>query len=88
MNAIFINKGLNMIAILVQKRNIYDCNLFQLGPNMIAMVEFFSRDSSRNHSHVTVGRISTLQAYLVPIERGFKIARIFGPHCDHDCRHI
>ena len=63
-----------MNAISIPNRTIYDCNLFQNGPNMIAMIEilFFS-DSSRNHSHVTLGQFSTLQSYLVPI----------GKDCNH-----
>ena len=64
-----------MFAISVLKRTIYDCNAFQKGPNMIAIIEIlFSRDSSRNHSHVIRGRISTLQSYLVLFEK--------------DCNHI
>ena len=36
----------NMIAISVLNRTIYDCNIFQNGPNMIAMSKFVleSRD--------------------------------------------
>ena len=42
---------------------------------MIAIIEIlFSPDSSRNHSHVTRGQISTLQSYLVLFVR--------------DCNHI
>ena len=64
-----------MIAIPNPNRTIYDCNFFQKGPNMIAMIEnLFSRNSCRNHSHVTLGRISTLQSYLDLIET--------------DCNHI
>ena len=60
--------GPNMIAMSIPNRTIYDCNLSQLGPNMIAMIDnLLSRDSSKNHSHVTLGRISILQSYLVPI---------------------
>ena len=63
-----------MIAITYGKRTIYDCNLFQKGPNMIAMIEnLLSCDSSKNHSHVTLGQLSTLQSYLVPI----------GQDCNH-----
>ena len=40
---------------------------------MLANIEsLFSRDSSRNHSHGTLGRFSLLQAYLVPVERNCK----------------
>ena len=50
-------------------------NFFQQGQNMLAIIKvLFSRDASRNQSHVTLGRFPTLQAYLVPIER--------------DCKHI
>ena len=36
-------------------------------PYMIAIFEIlFSRDSSRNHYHVTRGRFSRLQSYMVP----------------------
>ena len=70
---------------------------------MLAIIEnLFSRDSSRNHSHLTLGRFSTLQAYLVtkfwsPSELRLqaylvtfviKIASIFGPLCNEDCNHI
>ena len=42
---------------------------------MLADIEtLFSRDSTRNQSHVPLGRFPLLQAYLVPIER--------------DCNHI
>ena len=65
--------GPNMLAISNLKRTIYACNLFEKGPNMLAIIEnLFSRDSSRNHGHVTLGRFSALQAYLVPIERDCK----------------
>ena len=64
-----------MIAISIPKRTIYDCDPFQKGANMIAIIEIlFSRDSSGNHNHVTRGRISTLQSYLVLFEK--------------DCNHI
>ena len=67
-------KGLNMLAISNLNRTIYPCNSFQRGPNMLAIIDFlFSRDSNRNHSHVLLGRFSTLQAYLVPI----------GQDCNH-----
>ena len=40
---------------------------------MIAIIEnLFSRDSSRNHSHVILGRFSRLQAYMIPYERDCK----------------
>ena len=56
-------KGLNMLEISNLNRTIYACNRFQKGPNMRAIIEvLFSRDSSRNHSHVPVGRFLTLQA--------------------------
>ena len=71
-----------MIGISVLKRTIrvYDCNPFQKGPNMIAIIEIlFSCDLSRNHSHMshdmTQGRISTLQSYLVLFEKDC----IYGP---------
>ena len=41
---------------------------------MLAMIEiWFSRESSRNHNHVILGQISTLQAYLIR----------FGRYCKH-----
>ena len=54
---------------------------------MLANIEIlFSRDSSRNHSHVILGRFLTLQAYLDPWKGiaslygfGFEIAGIFSP---------
>ena len=64
-----------MIAISIPNRTIYDCNPFQKGPNMIAMIEnLFPHDSSNNHSHVTLTRFPRLQSYLVLFER--------------DCNHI
>ena len=44
-----------MDAILNPKRTIYASNLFQKGPNMLAIENLFSRDSFRNHSHVILG---------------------------------
>ena len=36
---------------------------------MLANIEnLFSRDSSRNHSHIPLGRFPLLLAYMVPIE--------------------
>ena len=67
-----------MIGISVLKRTIrvYDCNPFQKGPNMIAIIEIlFSCDLSRNLSHMSQGRISTLQSYLVLFEKDC----IYGP---------
>ena len=53
---------------------------------MIAMIEnLFWRDSSRNHSHVTLERFSTLQSYLVLFVG--KIAIIFGPRYKNYCNH-
>ena len=64
-----------MIAMMVTIRTKYDCNLLHKGPNMTTVIEIlFSRDLFRNHSHVTLGRISTLRSYLVLFER--------------DCNHI
>ena len=63
-----------MTAMLVIIGTKYNCNLFQNGPNMIAMIEnLYSRDTSRNHSHETNGRISTLQSYYV----------LFKNDCNH-----
>ena len=75
MYTILIKEVPNMIAMSTPKRTIYECNLFQKGPNMIAIIEtLFSRHLSRNHSDVTQGKFSTLQSYLVLFER--------------DCNHI
>ena len=88
-------KGLDMIAMSVLNRTTYDCNLCQKGHNMIAIIEnLFWRDSSRNHSHVTPGRFSTLQfcpfwkrlqSYLVPFLVNIEI--IFGPYHKNYCNH-
>ena len=62
-----------MLASSNPKGTIFACNLFYLGPDMLAIIEnLFWRDPFRNHSHVTLGRVSTLQAYLVPNERACK----------------
>ena len=54
---------------------------------MLANIEnLFSRDSSRNHSHVPLGRFPLLQAYMVPIV--IMIASLFSPHNNHRCSHI
>ena len=56
-----------MIAISILNQTVYDYNLLQTGSNLTAVIEnLFSRDSSKNHSHVALGR------YL-------KIAIIIGP---------
>ena len=70
-----LERRLNMLTISIPNRTIYDCNPFQKEPNMIAIIEIlFSRDWSRNHSHVTRGRIPILQSYLVFFEK--------------DCNHV
>ena len=75
MDAILVSKEPNMPTISNPQRTIYACNLFQYGPNMLVNIEkLFLRDSSRNHSHVILGRFSALQSYLVTIDR--------------DCKHI
>ena len=65
-----------MLAILNRNRTVYACNLVRLGPNMLAIIAIlFSRKfivTSRNHSHLTLGRFLTLQAYLAPFERDCK----------------
>ena len=74
-------RGPNTIANSVPNPTIYDCNLFQKGPNMIAVIEnLFSRDSSRNHSHVTVGKFLILQSYLVLFEKDYGTIRNW--HCN------
>ena len=67
-----------MVAISNLNRTIYACNLFQKVPNMLAIIKIlFSRDSSKNHSYVTLGQFLTFQAYLVLFV--IMIAIIFGP---------
>ena len=54
---------------------------------MIAIMEnLCSRDSSSNHSHVTLGQFSTLQSYVVRF--GIEIPIIFGLLGNEDCIHI
>ena len=62
---------------------------------MVAIIKIlFSRDSSRNHIHVTLGPFSSifgqywkrLQAYMVRI--GFEIASIFSLLWNWDCIHL
>ena len=65
---------------------------------MIAMIEnLFARDSSRNQNQVNLGRISTLQLYLVLFERecNYTIAlkfkfnlNVFSSHYNCHCNHI
>ena len=65
-----------MVAISIPNPTINDCNLFQKGQNLIAIIEnTFSRDSFRNHIYVTLGRFSSLHSYLVSI----------GKDCNHIC---
>ena len=73
-------EGLNKLAIMIKMRTVYGCNpslkkeqIFVQCQNpkhkdQMQSSEFFTPDSLRKHSHVTQGRFSTLQAYLVPIE--------------------
>ena len=86
-----------MHAIMITKETKYACNRksktdhlwlqsLPKGPNMLAIIEnLFSRDSCRHHYHVTLGPLSTLQAYLVPLE---EIAAIHGPFRIWDCKHL
>ena len=64
---------------------------------MLANIEnLFVRDSSRNRSHVALGRFPLFQAYLVLVEKlqsymdrfGLEIASIFSPLWKSDCVHI
>ena len=82
-------KGPNTIAISVSNRTIYDCNLVQKRPYMIAMIEIlFSRDSSSdsrqcNHIWSLLKQISILYGQLwIPL------AIIFSRFFDQDCNHI
>ena len=63
-----------MIAISIPNRTIYDCILYLLGANMIAMSE------SRDYDFWTnlLKKIRLLQSYLVLFI--MKIAIIFSPH--------
>ena len=62
-----------MLAISIVMGTKYACNRFHLGPNMLAIIKnLFWRDSSRSDSYVTLGQFSTLQAYLVIIEKDCK----------------
>ena len=45
----------------------------------------FARFVQNIHYHVTLGPLSTLQAYLVPLE---EIAAIHGPFRIWDCKHL
>ena len=87
-----------MVAIIFVSETKYDCNdyhdediikmqsLLRIGPYMIAIIQnFFSRDSFKNDSHLTLGRIATLQSYMVRF--GVVIAFILGPHRDNHCNH-
>ena len=78
--------GPNMNAISIPNWTIYDCNIFQKEPNMIAMIQnLFSRDSSRNHVHVTLAKFPILQSYLVHFV--IKIVIIFFPYHKNYCNH-
>ena len=85
-----------MIAIIVTIGNKYDCNRFQKGRHMIAIIKnLFTRDLSKNHSHKTLRWFSTLQSFFVPIETdcnhkvqfAIHIATIYGPLIKQDCNH-
>ena len=68
-----LERGLNMHAISSLNRTIYAWNLFQKGSNMLASIEnLFSRNSSKNYSHVILGSFSTLQSCLVLFEKDCK----------------
>ena len=109
MNAIMIMKGTKYDSNLSLKTDhisymmyhtyiIYDSNPFKKGLTMIAIIEIlFSRDLSRNHSHVTRKRILKLQsytvrfrieiAYIIPRSSFFIIAIIYGPSHKNYCNH-
>ena len=57
-----------MIAITYPERTIYDCNPFQSGPNMIAILEIMleSRDYYFRTNLAKI-KFQCLQSYLVPI---------------------
>ena len=68
MIVIWVKRGLNMIAITNQKRTIYDCNPFQLGPNMIAISEIVLESCDYDFwTNLAKTKFRLLQSYLVPI---------------------
>ena len=85
-----------MIAISIPNRTIYDCNLFQKWPNMIAMAKFGleSRgflDESRENKFSFIAIIfgpfwKRLESYMVQFI--IEIAFILSPYCDQDYNHI
>ena len=76
-----------MNAILVIKGTQYDCNRFQIGPNMIAIIEkFVSRESNFDIAIIFGPFWKGLQSYMVRF--GIEIAIIFGPLFYQNCIHI
>ena len=68
MIANLVKKGLSMIAITNQKRTIYDCNPFQLGPNMIAISEIVLESCDYDFwTNRAKTKFRLLQSYLIPI---------------------
>ena len=75
MIAILVKRGLSMIAITNQKRIIYDCNPFQLGPDMIAISEIVLKSCDYDFlANLAKTKFRLLQSYLVLFEK--------------DCNHI
>ena len=74
MLAIIISKG-TKCAILIIKRIIYACNLFQKGPNMLAIIEFFCEI-----------RPEIIITWLW--DKLDAIATIYSPFYNKDCKYI
>ena len=75
--------GLNMIAISVFKRTIFDCNPFDYGPNMTAIFkivldprDYFSGRISRQEIFNNCNHIRSIFE---------KIAFLYGPFGNQDC---
>ena len=75
-----------MIAILIPNRTIYDCNLDQLGPNMIAMSTIVLESPDYDFGWITWEQIFDHCNHIWSFLK--KIAIIYGPLSISDCNHI
>ena len=90
-------RTLNMLAISNSKRTLYACNLFQKGPNMLAMSKIdpewrnYDSDNSLENKILMIASIfgphwKRLKAYIVRFK--FEIARILSFLSNWDWKHI
>ena len=79
-------KGLNMIAIQVFKRTIYDCNPFQYRPNMAAIFKIVLDPRDYYARRISRKEISNDCSHIRSIFE--RITFVYGSFENRDCNHI